>query len=239
MNKESAEKIVVDVEEPAESLTVGIEELAGRLVGMTRQNAAKTVHEWLKRVRLEPDEPDIEAALRLRDIYDCHACVERVAQVYVKGIMTARGGLFGMKEEINEREALEIAERASDPAKRVRVGGVIAQVAAAGVLADERRTKIVDEPVRQPDDEPSPQLDDGVTAYDLIIDVRSAEEYAVGHRKGAVNVPLAEFLADPVAFVTDKDKKILFVCQKGIKSRIAAEAAIRHGFWKVCYAGEQ
>lgn len=223
----------------AENLASSAEELAGRLVGLTRQNAAKTVHEWLRKVRQESDEPDIEAALRLLDIYDCHACVEHVAQVYMKGIMTARGGLFGMKEELTEREALEIAERASDPAKRVRVGGVIAQVAAASSLADERRTKIVDESVPQPDDEPSPQLDDGVTAYDLIIDVRSAEEYAEGHREGAVSVPLAEFLADPVAFVTEKDEKILFVCQKGIKSRIAAEAAIRHGFWKVCYAGEQ
>ena len=223
----------------AENLASSAEELAGRLTGMTRQNAAKTVHEWLKRVRLEPDEPDIEAALRLRDIYDCHACVEHVAQVYVKGIMTARGGLFGMKEELTEREALEIAERANEPAKRVRVGGVIAQVAAVASLADERRTKIVDEPVPQPGDEFSPRRDDGATVYDLIIDVRSPEEFAVGHREGAVNVPLTEFLTDPVAFVTDKDEKILFVCQKGIKSRIAAEAAIRHGFWKVCYASEQ
>lgn len=242
MNKESDGKIVVGVEDlagRAEKPASSAEELAGRLTGMTRQNAAKTVHDWLRKVCLEPDDPDIEAALRLRDIYDCHACVEHVAQVYVKGIMTARGGLFGMKEEISEREALEIAERANEPAKRVRVGGVNAQVAAAGVLADERRTRIVDEPVSQPDDELSPQLDDGVTVYDLIIDVRSAEEYAERHREGAVNVPLAEFLANPVAFVTDKDEKILFVCQKGIKSRIAAEAAIRHGFWKVCYAGEQ
>ena len=102
-----------------------------------------------------------------------------------------------------------------------------------------QRRAVPDEPVRQPDDEPSPQPDDGATVYDLIIDVRSPEEFAEGHRKGAVNVPLAEFLADPVAFVTDRDASVLFVCQKGIKSRIAAEAAIRHGFWKVCYAGEQ
>ena len=189
------------------------EELSARITGLTRQNAAKTVHEWLRKVRPEPDEPDIEAALRLRDIYDCHACVEHVAQVYVKGIMTARGGLFGMKEELSGREAAEIAERAVNPAKRVRVDGVKAE-------------------------NPSPQPDDGATIYDVIIDVRSREEFAEGHRKGAVNVPLADYLEDPVTFVAEKDAAILFVCQRGIKSRIAAEAAIRHGFRNVRYAGD-
>lgn len=230
MGKELAEKLLSAKAGEAETFTA-------KLTGLTRQNAAKLVHEWLRDICHEPDEADIEAALRLRDIYDCHACVGHVAQVYVKGIMTAKAGVFGMREELSEREAEEIAMRANEPAKRVRVGGVIAQVAAAGVLADERRTKIIDEPVRQPGDEFSPRRDDGATVYDLIIDVRSPEEFAAGHREGAVNVPLAEYLEDPVAFATDRDAAILFVCNHGIKSRIAAEAAIRHGFWKVCYAG--
>ena len=69
--------------------------------------------------------------------------------------------------------------------------------------------------------------------YDHIIDVRSPEEFAEGHPEGAVNVPLAEYVEDPVAFVTGRDAKILFICQKGIKSRIAADAAIRAGFRNV------
>ena len=203
-------------------------ELASKLAGLTRQNAAKTVHEWLKNVRLEPDEQDIEAALRLRDIYDCHACVGHVAQVYVKGIMTAKAGMFGMREELSEREAAEIAMRASDPAKRVRVFGVKTEAA-----MDEKSAGIAD----TPPDEPVPKRDDGKTQYDLIIDVRPPEEFAAGHREGAVNVPLAGYLEDPVAFATERDAAMLGLCSRGIKRRIAAEAAIRHGFWKVCYAG--
>lgn len=217
--------------DPAGKCNAGAEELAERLTGMTRQNAAKTVHEWLKNIRLEPDEADIEAALRLKDIYDCHACVGHVAQVYVKGIMDAWGGIFGMKEELTEREATEIAMRASEPARRVRVFGV--KTEAAEPTMDEKCAGIAD----TPPDEPVPKRDDGKMQYDLIIDVRPPEEFAAGHREGAVNVPLAEYLEDPVAFATDRDAAILFVCSHGIKSRIAAEAAIRHGFWKVCYAG--
>jgi rhodanese-related sulfurtransferase len=238
MNKEPAGKCNADSEELSGRLACmtrqnadSIQELTERLTGMTRQNAAKTVHEWLKNVRLEPDEQDIEAALRLRDIYDCHACVGHVAQVYVKGIMTAKAGVFGMREELSEREAEEIAMRASEPARRVRVFGVKTETAEPAM--DEKRAGIAD----TPPDEPVPKRDDGKTQYDLIIDVRPPEEFAAGHREGAVNVPLVEYLEDPVAFATDRDAAILFVCNHGIKSRIAAEAAIRHGFWKVCYAG--
>lgn len=221
--------------EPAGKCNAGAEELAERLTGMTRQNAAKLVHEWLRDICHEPDEADIEAALRLRDIYDCHACLNHVAQVYVKGIMTAKAGVFGMREELSEREAEEIAMRASEPAKRVRVFGM--KTEAAGACTDNKCVETADVPRTDLADEPIPKRDDGKTQYDLIIDVRPPEEFAAGHREGAVNVPLAEYLEDPVAFATDRDAAILFVCSHGIKSRIAAEAAIRHGFWKVCYAG--
>lgn len=228
MSKELAEKLLSAKAGEAETLTA-------KLTGLTRQNAAKTVHEWLKNVRLEPDEQDIEAALRLRDIYDCHACVGHVAQVYVKGIMTAKAGMFGMREELSEREAEEIAKRASEPAKRVRVFGV--KTEAAGACTDNKCVETADATRTVSTEEPVPKRDDGKTQYDLIIDVRPPEEFAAGHREGAVNVPLTEYLEDPVAFATDRDVAILFVCSHGIKSRIAAEAAIRHGFWKVCYAG--
>ena len=199
MGKELAEKLLsVEASGAAETL-------AAKLTGLTRQNAAKVVHEWLRDCFQEPDEADIEAALRLKDIYDCHACLNHVAQVYVKGIMDACGGIFGMKEELTEREAIEISERAAKPEKRLRVAGVAAK---AKVVTD-------------------------YTKYDFLIDVRAPEEFAEGHPEGAVNIPLAEYVEDPVAFVTEKDAKILFICQKGIKSRIAAEAATRAGFRNV------
>ncbi len=228
MGKEFAEKLLSAKAGEAETLTA-------KLTGLTRQNAAKLVHEWLRDICHEPDEADIEAALRLKDIYDCHACLNHVAQVYVKGIMTAKAGVFGMREELSEREAEEIAMRASEPAKRVRVFGV--KTEAAGACTDNKCVETADATRTVSTEEPVPKRDDGKTQYDLIIDVRPPEEFTAGHREGAVNVPLAEYLEDPVAFATDRDAAILFVCSHGIKSRIAAEAAIRHGFWKVCYAG--
>lgn len=200
-------------------------ELAEKLSGVTRQNAAKLVHEWLRDSCHEPDEADIEAALRLRDIYDCHACLNHVAQVYVKGIMDARGGIFGMREELTEREAAEIAERTAKPEKRFRVAGVAAK---AG-----NRTGTVDAHESEAPREVCIESETNLAKYDFLIDVRSPEEFAEGHPEGAVNIPLSEYVEDPVAFVTERDAKILFICQKGIKSRIAAEAAIRAGFRNV------
>ena len=45
--------------EPAGKCNADSEELAGRLACMTRQNAAKLVHEWLRDICHEPDETDI------------------------------------------------------------------------------------------------------------------------------------------------------------------------------------
>ena len=201
------------------------ETLAAKLIGVTRQNAAKLVHEWLRNCCHEPDEADIEAALRLRDIYDCHACLNHVAQVYVKGIMDARGGIFGMREELTEREAAEIAERAAKLEKRLRVAGVAAK---AG-----NRTGTVDAHESEAPREVCIESETDLAKYDFLIDVRSPEEFTEGHPEGAVNIPLSEYVEDPVAFVTERDAKILFICQKGIKSRIAADAAIRAGFRNV------
>lgn len=202
------------------------ETLAAKLIGVTRQNAAKRVHEWLRDCCHEPDEADIEAALRLKDIYDCHACLNNVAQVYVKGIMDARGGIFGMREELTEREAAEIAERAAKPEKRLRVAGVAA-------VKTENGTGTVDAHESEAPRELCIESETDLAKYDFLIDVRSPEEFAEGHPEGAVNIPLSEYVEDPVAFVTERDAKILFICQKGIKSRIAAEAAIRTGFRNV------
>ena len=47
----------------------------------------------------------------------------------------------------------------------------------------------------------------------LVVDVRSAEEYAAGHVDGAVNVPLAEIEADPTRLPLERP--IVTVCGKG------------------------
>ncbi|MBO4765927.1 MAG: hypothetical protein J5532_01340 [Lachnospiraceae bacterium] len=101
-----------------------VRDLTRTLTGTMRKTAARLVHEWLLAVRGEVDVPDIAPALSLADIYECHACVEHIGQVYVKGIMEARGGRFGVREVIDVYEAAAIAARAADPAKRLFVPGM-------------------------------------------------------------------------------------------------------------------
>ncbi len=196
------------------------ETLAERLTGESRQTAARLVHEWLRNVRGEADATEIGAALNLRDIYDCHACVDHVAQVYVKGIMGARAAVFGMREILSPAEAAEIARRASDPGLRLYVPGT-AKPAPDCQCAEHLSRK-----------------DAEAMHFDLVVDVRTSGEYAEHHAKGAVNCPLEEYLADPGRVAENRDSAILFVCSRGVKSRLAAEAAVQAGFRNVWYAGE-
>ena len=68
---------------------------------------------------------------------------------------------------------------------------------------------------------------------DLIIDVRSAEEYAKGHINFAINIPLESF-KEHLAEIEDwKDKNIIVYCNSGRRSGEAADILIENGFKKV------
>lgn len=86
-----------------------------------RKNAAKEVHKYLQNVLQEPDEKDVKKAEVLKDLYDCHACVEDIAQVYVKGIMNpVRNKEFGNKDILSQEEAELIFQRILDKSSRER-----------------------------------------------------------------------------------------------------------------------
>ena len=193
-----------------------IDALARSITGCTRQTAARLIHEWLLIEKREADEPDIRAALVLKDLYDCHACVNHVAQVYVKGIMLCRENVFGMQERVLEDEAFAIAERAADRRCRKHIG-------------------------RVKDDMPTPirtEWDDrNLPKADYLVDVRSPEEYGQGHLEGSRNIPLEEYCRNPYALTSRIDAEIIMVCGNGIKSKIAAEQAVKAGFTRVSYMG--
>ena len=67
-------------------------------------------------------------------------------------------------------------------------------------------------------------LDDGV----VIIDVREPHEYAAGHVPNASLLPVNSLFARREEL--PKDKKIVFVCQMGQRSALAAELAAAAGF---------
>lgn len=56
---------------------------------LTRKNAARICHMYLLKV-MKVRDLDISGAAKLRDLYDCRACADHIAQVYLRGIMDAK-----------------------------------------------------------------------------------------------------------------------------------------------------
>lgn len=62
----------------------------------------------------------------------------------------------------------------------------------------------------------------------LVMDVRSAREWAAGHLQGSVNLPLTQ-LQERIAEVP-RDRRIAVHCEGGYRSSIAASLLSQHGF---------
>jgi rhodanese-related sulfurtransferase len=61
----------------------------------------------------------------------------------------------------------------------------------------------------------------------VLADVREANEWAGGHIPGAVHVPLSRFAAAVAKL--PKDRKIIFYCQSGMRSKNAMHQAMTMG----------
>ncbi|MBS1526348.1 MAG: rhodanese-like domain-containing protein [Bacteroidetes bacterium] len=68
-----------------------------------------------------------------------------------------------------------------------------------------------------------------------IIDVRTPAEYASGHIKGSVNIPLSTL--ESRLGKLKKDRPVITCCASGIRSRSAAAILRSKGFGKVYNAG--
>lgn len=102
---------------PCDNLTVRI----SLSEPMERRHLAASVHNYLLNSLSEKDEENWDAAKNLKDLYDCHACVMHIAQVYVKGIMDASeedGDLFGTRTPVTQEEIRETVSRIMDSSKR-------------------------------------------------------------------------------------------------------------------------
>jgi phage shock protein E len=74
-------------------------------------------------------------------------------------------------------------------------------------------------------------------AKDVVIDVRTAGEYAGGHIEGAVNIP-HDSIAQKIAQAgVGKDDRIVLYCQSGRRSGLALETLKGMGFSKAENAG--
>jgi phage shock protein E len=71
----------------------------------------------------------------------------------------------------------------------------------------------------------------------VLIDVRSPQEYEAGHIKNAKNIPVDKIAEDIKYFVPDKEKTIVLYCRSGKRSAIAEKTLKDLGYKNVINAG--
>lgn len=85
-----------------------------------RKSAARIVHQYMLIEKRVSDIEDISSASQLRDLYDCRICVNHIAQVFLRNIMSgieipglsdARFLIFDSKKEVSTEEAKSIKEK--------------------------------------------------------------------------------------------------------------------------------
>ena len=155
---------------------------------LERRHIAAILHRFIKKELGEKDEEDISRAQVLNDLYDCHVCVNHIAQVWLKGIMDSRAvGVFGTNDFMSISEAEATVKRVFYPVERLE-----RSVIRADRNIQNSETHGVNEPKKLSFDEALRMAESIGNA--LIVDVRTENEYMTGHIKGAVNFPMAKLV---------------------------------------------
>lgn len=172
----------------------------------THRDAARIAHEYMRDILGEQDLSDISDAAILRDLYDCGACVNHVAQVYLRGIMApVSERVFGMTVNVTSAELASIERRLLDPATRLTPRyPSSAPCPGLGTLDYHGYRRITREDIEKL---PTP----------MVIDVGSHKEY----------------LLNPHLAGDDLFRSIVYVCETGHTAAMAAEGAVRSGYKNV------
>ena len=72
-----------------------------------------------------------------------------------------------------------------------------------------------------------------ISIYTIIVDVRRSDEYAAGHIRGAVNIPLSRILTDSTRLLPDKSREIIVYCHSGERSKTACLELCNMGYTNV------
>ncbi len=83
---------------------------------------------------------------------------------------------------------------------------------------------------------PAVDLSELVKGGAIIVDVRSKAEYAGGHIRGSVNIPL-DTLGNHIKKLKDKNKPIITCCASGVRSAQAKHILTSNGFTRVYNGG--
>lgn len=87
---------------------------------LEKRDAAQIIHFFIRQTKIEEDESSWEKAKILKDLYDCRSCVDHVAQIFVKGIITPSSELiFGTRNMVTDSEANDIIKRIFEKDKRI------------------------------------------------------------------------------------------------------------------------
>ncbi len=201
--------------------------------------AARILHQFLKLEIGESDEANWNEAANLKDLYDCHTCVNHIAQMYVKGIMPTKKvvlnqqqvEIFGMKDYLTKEEALTYIKRVFYPKLRFKNMSVDKSKHLLTLVTQKELSQIREQYPKA-----------------FLIDVRSVSEYEEEHLKCALHIPMAKFLdaKDPVAMCMEqiltgykcleefKDPVLILYCDQGYQSQIAGNCLLEHGCsWKL------
>jgi len=88
-------------------------------------------------------------------------------------------------------------------------------------------------PVSKKDQQPAELSMDGV----LLLDVRSADEYASGHLQGALNIPHDRISDEIAAAVPDKSQRVILYCRSGRRADTALRTMQTMGYEDVVNFG--
>lgn len=67
----------------------------------------------------------------------------------------------------------------------------------------------------------------------IMIDVREQDEWNQGHMNQALHIPLSSLKANPEIFSPHRENTCILYCQRGMRSRAAAEILLNAGFTKI------
>ena len=71
----------------------------------------------------------------------------------------------------------------------------------------------------------------------IILDVRTAQEFASGHIPGAMLLPNEDIGTEEIAQLPDKSQLILVYCRSGNRSKQAADKLVRLGYTNIVELG--
>lgn len=189
---------------------------------LERRAAARLLHGVLKYVLLETDEENWQAAMQLKDLFDCGSCVMHVAQMYVKGILesfvnSSGDELFHMTEALTEAEAEQAIKRLKKAELRLKKELQKPNQYARKVSKTEAMELILQVP--------------GATVVWVGKEEADSKLFKVSY------ISMMQILENPFILEEYRNRLLLIACEAGYQSEIAANCLAEHGYTGVVYFG--